>query len=96
MESCDHPDIYAHNHKLKPPELPVRFRSQSARAISYAWLSLPNILHLHGLVMYGISRADNKAERDKVKLMQDKEFGTDRGHQGLTNLRMSAQLEDSS
>lgn len=31
------------------------------RVISYAWLSLLNILHLHALVIYGISRVGNKA-----------------------------------
>lgn len=36
MATCAHPDIYAHNHTLKPPELPVKIRNQSARVISYA------------------------------------------------------------
>lgn len=61
MATCANTDIYAHNHTLQPPELPVKIGNQSARVISYAWLSLLNILHLHGLVMYGISRVGNKA-----------------------------------
>ena len=82
MATCSNTDIYAHNHTLEPPELPVKIGNQSARVISYAWLSLPNILHLHALEMYGIRRIGNKAESDKVKLMQmqDKQFGMDRGH----------------
>lgn len=34
--TCAHPHIYAHNHTLKPPGLPVKIRNQSARVISYA------------------------------------------------------------
>lgn len=61
MATCAHTDIYAHNHTLRPPELPVKTGNQSARVISYARLSLLNTLHLRALVMYGISRVGNKA-----------------------------------
>lgn len=61
MATCARVDIYAHNHALRPPKLPVKTRNQSVRAISYAWLGFLNILHLQALVMYGISRLGNKA-----------------------------------
>lgn len=61
MATCAHTDIYAHNHIVKPPELSVKTRKQSAGVISYAWLSLPNTLHLCELLMYGIRQVGNKA-----------------------------------
>lgn len=82
MATCSHSDIYAHNDTVKPPEQPVRTRSQSAGLISYAWLSSLHSLRLHARLMYGIGRVGNKPETDKVKLMQmqGKHSGMDRGH----------------